>query len=424
MVAGKKDDTISDVFFKPMLESLATCEGTRNCPEYSDEDFLLTGIGRCLEDVRSGRDWIQRARRVFKLPATVDRFFKSLRSARRLTLIKNVNDSVRSFADSTAGVSDDPFAEHPELDSFAIYAADGHFHGTSAHEEELYGKKRPVGHFFAMNLRTQTMLHLDVARPARKREHDITALKRLEANAMRMGEPQGRRVINAYDPAIYDFEQWYKWKQSKGLYTVTRKKKNIELLYCGQNEFDLNDPRNAGVVSDKVGAPNNSYMLREIVYIDPATGNEYIFLTNEMTLPPGLIAFIYKKRWDIEKVFDQFKNKLMEKKAWAKSKTAKCIQANFMALTHNLMLMIERKVETEEGIVDEKIEAKRKKRILEDLERIKAAGRQENPLVTRAYKAVQRSLQFIRWLRDELTNKSSWREAIDELRPLMTEYLA
>lgn len=423
-MSNEMNETIGDVFFKPMQEALATCDGTRNCPEFTDGDFLRTGVGRCLEDVRSGRDWIQRAGRVFKLPVTVDRFFKSLRSDRRLTLIKNVNNNVRSLANSMAGVADDPFAEHLELGSFAIYAADGHFHGTSAHEEKLYGKKRPVGHFFAMNLRTQTMHHLDVSRPERKREHDIKALKRLEANALRMGETQGRRVIMAYDPAIYDFEQWYKWKQSKGIYTVTRKKKNTELLYCGQNEFDRTDPRNAGVVSDKVGAPNNSYMLREIVYIDPPTGNEYVFLTNEMTLPPGLITFIYKKRWDIEKVFDQFKNKLMERKAWAKSKTAKCIQANFMALTHNLMLMVERKAETEEGIVDEKIEAKRRKRIVEDLERIKAAGRKENPLVTRTYKAVQRSLQFIRWLRDELTNKSSWRKAIEELRPLMTEYLA
>ncbi len=38
-----------------------------------------------------------------------------------------------------------------------------------------------------MNLRTQTMIHLDVARPKVKKEHDITALKRLEANALRMG---------------------------------------------------------------------------------------------------------------------------------------------------------------------------------------------------------------------------------------------
>jgi len=32
-------------------------------------------------------------------------------------------------------------------------------------------------------------------------------------------------------------------------------------------------------------------------------------------LRPGLIAFLYKLRWDVEKVFDQLKNKLNEQKA-------------------------------------------------------------------------------------------------------------
>ena len=109
-----------------------------------------------------------------------------------------------------------------------------------------------------------------------------------------------------------------------------------------------------------------------------------------MTLPPGLIAFIYKKRWDIEKVFDQFKNKLMEKKAWAKSPNSKCVQAKFMALTHNLILLLERKIEVEEGISDIKIEKKKQQRINEDLKKIRKAGRKENPLVKKPYKAVQR----------------------------------
>ena len=143
-----------------------------------------------------------------------------------------------------------------------------------------------------------------------------------------------------------------------------------------------------------------------------------------MTLPPGLIAFIYKKRWDIEKVFDQFKNKLMENKAWAKSSNGKCAQAQFMALTDNLTVLLERKIESEEGISDTKIEKKRKRRIEADRKTIQEAGRKENPLVTRSYKAVQRSFQFIRWLRHSLLVETSWRPAIEALRPLMRAYLS
>ena len=139
-------------------------------------------------------------------------------------------------------------------------------------------------------------------------------------------------------------------------------KENTSLLICGDREFDREDPRNVGIVSDQLGGTNSGDMLRKIVYVEPATGKKFVFLTNEMTLPPGLIAFIYKKRWDIEKVFDQFKNKLMENKAWAKSSNGKCAQAQFMALTHNLTLLLERKIESEEGISDTKIEKKRKDR--------------------------------------------------------------
>lgn len=411
-------------FYSPMLQAFEKVEGKRECPGFTDLDFLKTGIGRCLNDVRSGRDWIQKAITLFKLAVTVSRFFISLKSMRRLHLLENVSAIVRSDADSSAPPLDDPFAEHVELDGFGIHAADGHFHKTSAHEERIGGKRQSVGHIFGINLRTQTMVHLDISRPKYKREHEINTLKRLEGNALRMGEPKGRKVLLAYDPAIYDFCQWKRWKQSKGIYVITPMKKNIRLQSCEDREFDLEDPRNIGIVSDQLGRTSCGTMVRKIVYIEPATGREFVFLCNEMTLPPGLVAFIYKKRWDIEKVFDQFKNKLMENKAWAKSANSKCVQAKFMALTHNLSLLLERKLEMEEGISDTKIEKKRKKRIEEDRKKIQKAGRKENPLVTKSYKSVQRTFQFLRWLRDAMLIKTSWRQAIEDLRPLMAKYLS
>ena len=73
-----------------------------------------------------------------------------------------------------------------------------------------------------------------------------------------------------------------------------------------------------------------------------------------MTLPPGIIAFLYKLRWDIEKMFDQSKNKFHEKKAWAKSKNSKKQQAHFITIAHNLCILLERILQDEEGIVDQK----------------------------------------------------------------------
>ena len=108
--------------------------------------FLKAGVGRCLNDVRSGRDWIQKAMSILKLAVTVSRFFTSLKSERRLRLLGNIAAVVRSEAGETAPPPDDPFVEHAELDGFAIYAADGHFHGSSTHEELIGGKLQAVGH--------------------------------------------------------------------------------------------------------------------------------------------------------------------------------------------------------------------------------------------------------------------------------------
>ena len=414
-----------DVFFEPMKRALETAKNRRQCKTFSDWQQLTAGVSRCLQPVQSGREWIQRLRQVFSFEIRVSSFFESLASDRRLRLVREVNESVVSEVDAAVLDSDDWFGQYSELDNFAVYAADGHYHKCSAHEDPIAGKRRPVGHFFAINLRTLSMRHLDLARPApgRKTEHDITALKRLNPDQLRMGEPQGRKVVLVYDMAIIDFIQWYKWKQAKGIYIVTREKENMSLIPCGRRAFDRNDPRNNGVVSDEQAGTSKSTLVRRITYIDPVDGKKYAFITNEMTLPPGLIVFFYKKRWTIEKLFNQLKNKLLERQAWAKSPTAKCQHAVFLCLAHNLMLLLERKIEKEEGIADNKILRRRTAQVLANVKKSKAASRSLSPMLCMVHRSVERSLQFIRWLRWVLEYPTPWRLAMSQLRPLMEKYL-
>ena len=164
-------------------------------------------------------------------------------------------------------------------------------------------------------------------------------------------------------------------------------------------------------------------MIRKVVYIDPISGNQYSFITNVMDLPPGLIAYIYKVRWDIEKTFQQFKGNYQEKKAWGKSAEAKSIQANFLCIVFNLMLIIEDKVETEEGIVDQKIIAKQKKRILENIEILKKKNLKINPMIITLKKSVIRSCQFIRLIEIVFDDLTSWGTFVLKLRPRMEAYL-
>jgi hypothetical protein len=55
--------------------------------------------------------------------------------------------------------------------------------------------------------------------------------------------------------------------------------------------------------------------------------------------------------------------------------------------------------------------------------KIKHSGRQPNPMVIKCTRITQRSLQFIRWVRNALDTASSWPSAVESLRPLMAKYL-
>ena len=276
-------------------------------------------------------------------------------------------------------------------------------------------------------MRTLAIRHLDLARPdvlkGKKGEHDMGVLKRLPPKTLRMGEPTGTKVLIAYDCAVVNFQQWYKWKQGSGIYILTRETANMKLMVIGEQDFDRFDPRNIGVVADQYVGHSKGYAIRRIIYTDPVSGTTYHFITNEMTLPPGLLAYIYKKRWDLEKRFDEFKNQLNEKKAWAKTATAKSQQANFMCLAHNLIVLLENTLDTEEGLVDEKVLRRARERVDSQAAAAEQAGRPMNPLLRIAKRATQRSAQFLRWLRIELFTPTPWRAAVACLRPLMHGYL-
>jgi len=418
--------TLKDTFLAPVLLALSRAKNFRACNEYSDQQHLSSGIERVLQSVASGRDWVQRLRLKLKLNLSVSNFFSSLRSQRRKQLVEEISSDVRVQTDrSICYGQSDPLSTHPELDGFAVYASDGHSHKASAHEPAIQGKKRAVTHIYTCNLRSHSLAHtaLTNASLTKRKEHEITTLKQIGGKALRMGEAKGIKVIQVYDPAIVDYNEWFRWKKGHGLYVLTLEKSNSAFQVSSESDWDKTDERNRGVLNDERVSPSNGTVIRRVTYKDPLTGKIYRFITNELTLPPGLLAFLYKLRWDIEKIFDQVKNKLLERKAWAKSATAKIQQAHFIALAHNLMVLLNDRIESEEGIVDKKTQHKRKQARAKDLEQLQLNGQTMNSLVLNWKRATQRCLQFIRWLRHCLENQTPWCVAVSLLRPLMLRYL-
>ncbi len=416
-----KHNTVGSRYHAPLERALDAARHSRQCPGFTDYDFLVSGTGRIIDDAFTGRAWVQKLQQMLESNLSVSNFFKSLGSERRLKLLAEVAGHVRGQLDYAA-CAHDPLSIHAELDGFAVYAADGHFEEHAAHAPRIDGKAYPPEFFYALNLRSHSFTLLDIARPRHKREHDISALKRLGPKALRMGEPNGMKVIQVYDKAVIDYHQWLKWK-AKGLYVISCEKSNSTAEVVGNNHWDRQDERNIGIEADDIVGVFCGVALRRVNYRDPADGTLYFFMTSEMTLPPGLIAFLYKMRWDIEKVFDQKKNKLHEQKAWATSTTARCQQAHFTALAHNMMVLFELLLKVQEGISDEKVENKQLARLRRVNHHIRQRGLKPNPLVANLARITQRSLQFIRWLRCYLFGETPYERAIEVLRPYMAAYI-
>ncbi len=90
-------------------------------------------------------------------------------------------------------------------------------------------------------------------------------------------------------------------KSQKRIYFCTLEKSNGVTEFIREHGvLDPEDPRNEGIVSDRLVETSQGYEIRQIIYISPADGVEYRYLTNEMTLPAHVIVLLYKHRWDIE----------------------------------------------------------------------------------------------------------------------------
>ena len=144
---------------------------------------------------------------------------------------------------------------------------------------------------------------------------DITAARRIDF-------PKGSLI--AMDRAYIDYS-WFKQLNDKGVYFVTRLKRNAKYRV-----IERHDVRKAsGVTSDQMIeftgiqiAKSCPIRLRRIGYRDPLTGKHYVFLTNQLKLSATTIAAIYKERWQIELFFKWIKQNLKIKSFIGTSRNA------------------------------------------------------------------------------------------------------
>jgi putative transposase len=152
--------------------------------------------------------------------------------------------------------------------------------------------------------------------------------------------PEGSIV--AFDKGYIDY-RWFKQLDSKGIFFVTRIRRNAIWRVIERRDVD----KRSGVTSDqtieltgvkpqKLGLPR----LRRVGYRDQETGRHYEFLTNNFHLSAKTIAEIYKQRWQIELFFKWIKQNLKIKRFVGHSKNAILTQIWIALCTYLLLAYI------------------------------------------------------------------------------------
>lgn len=413
MHTSHQTHTVDEAFFQPLVGLAARSPHARPCPEFPDEDYIRCGVQRVLEAAESGRGFLQEHGPQLTNAPTQSNYFATLHSSRRCALLEQVSQTVRKAGNETLV---DRLREIPELAAYDCFAVDGHWHQAAAHDPRHEGTKMAVGHFYSLSLRTHTLRHLAAGQGLH--EHDMSALKRVKPKGLRQDVPKGRRVLIVYDKAGIDFAYWKRCRQECAVYFLSRVKENMVLEWEQSTDWDRADPRHRGVFEDMRVRTREGHPLRLICYIDPVSGKAFEFLTNEMDLSPGVLVELYRRRWDVEKVFDALKNKLGQTKAWATSLVAKQTQAQFLALTHNLLLLYEQTLEIQHGIKNHAEDKRRSQRLVECAHASAAAGQPLSTLLLQARRATQRSLKFIRWVRMSIRDRVAEATAVLHLKAL------
>jgi len=419
-------NTVSEELFAPLEATSQGNPWARCCPVTSDFEWLKLGVLRVLELEPSGRGFVQAMRDGGHPSLAVSSMFENLGSPRRLRSLRWSAQSLRKHMDSQRVVHD-PLAAYSCLDGFSIFAGDGHYHEKATHDLARLGHDTATQHFYALDLRTHSLRHVTAAvtgpetdkageTSIRKREHDMHAIKRLGPEHMRFETPVGRKVIHVWDRAVIDLPLWSKFKARHGIYFISRLKDLLVLTKEGEFPFDANDPINAGIESDVLVSNANGSPIRLITYVCPATGESYQFITSENTLPPGIIAYLYKMRWDIEKVFDEVKIKCRENKSWGSSPETKEAQAQFICIAHNLMVLLEDRLATDHRIANEREVARKQKRCDALLAMAEKAQLIIAPMYYQITRMSQRCVPFIRWLRNHIRSRGLWNQSLDALR--------
>jgi hypothetical protein len=154
------------------------------------------------------------------------------------------------------------------------------------------------------------------------------------------------------DRGYVDFERLYTLHQATAIF-VTRAKRGFQCRRRYSHPVD----KSTGLRCDQTviltgGKTRTAYPepLRRIAYFDVDTGNRYVFLTNNFSLPPLVVAQLYKARWQIELFFKWIKQHLRIKAFYGTSANAVKTQIWIAICVYVLVAILKKQLKLEQNL--------------------------------------------------------------------------
>jgi Transposase DDE domain len=414
--------TVLADFFKPVVTALTKVNArVSNATALPMKIYLLVSCMRHLQGQKSMREQLQHLFHLADeehMPIARSSYSDALNSEQRASVVANVVVQLIKIARACLP---DRLSTITEIGSRRIYAVDGSYQTESAHYQRQTPKEGGTDNHKGHMMLTFYDVRLGVpigVRIETKNRHELVVLKdELAEKKSCFTNIKGSLFV--LDRAFIHMSFWDERKKQSDITMITRAKNNMAFTNIRSRAISAT-PVNEGVMQDdEVITACSKSIWRRIVYKAP-NGTDYTFLTNDVSVSPGVVAFLYLRRWDEEKCFDTWKNDFTCDKAWAKSVHGIYQQALFAVMATILSALFSQHHQTAMKIDDAKCFAKQEA-LSDHCENVCAERR---PWYRDVYRATAKiSRQIIRFLKICFLHTSSKEYYERQLKPLFLQYL-
>jgi hypothetical protein len=347
--------TVLSALMEPAWRALEGVRGAeRASPVLDMQQFITLGVLRHLQGAETLREQVQQLLHLDLgtqgvAPLARSTWSDALASGRRLQALRGVTAGLMAQA---ALVLPDRLRAIPGLGARAVILVDGTYPEPSAHfrhcPPRAGGDHNPKGHGVLAFFDLRRGVPGDALTEIHNR-HEQALLRDYDQQPNALTQRRGALFVA--DRAFIDAAFWDAKKAKLGITLITRMKSNLR-IDSTEAQAIAPDPLNAGVERDLIIRLSSSAKPWRLITYRPRRGRPVEFLTNDFSLAPGVIAFLYARRWEIEKCFDTWKNDFAQAKAWGKSVNAIDAQLCLAIITSVLVALLLHNTLGEDGSRD------------------------------------------------------------------------